>query len=256
MITDTRTDESLFVAPEMRSGAPIPLGRVDMVVAEIREAPLSKLRDPMWLQYYLLPRLGLNGEILNEFPEELYPWCGFGVRSWQYPSQFSKYLVYLSGKQIRTYLEVGCRHGGTFIITAEYLRRFNNLQVACALDIEESGIMREYKRREPWVVYALLSSGSKEGRQLVQQMRWDLALIDGDHAYDACSSDYEILRDHARLIALHDIVSDACPGVKQLWQELKRAVPLLRREEFVDQYENVVTRTGQKFLGMGVVDFS
>src|SRR5580658_7495728 len=150
----------------MRSGAPIPLGCVDLAIAEIRQAPLAKLRDPTWLQYYLLPRLGLNGELLNEFPEELYPWCGFGVRSWQYPSQFSRYLVYLSGKQIRSYLEIGCRHGGTFIITVEYLKRFNHLQVACAMDIEESEIMQEYKRKEPTIAYALMSSLSKEGRRV------------------------------------------------------------------------------------------
>jgi cephalosporin hydroxylase len=256
MTAGTQSPESVYIDPEIKSGAPVPLGRVDQVVAEIRQAPLARLRDPLWLQHYLLPKLGLNGEILNEFPEELYPWCGYGVRSWQYPAQFSKYLVYLSGKQIRTYLEIGCRHGGTFIITAEYLKRFNHLQVACALDIEDSAIMREYKRTQSGVAYALISSLSDEGKRLIQEMRWDLALIDGDHSYEACSADYETVRDHARLIALHDIVSDACPGVKQLWQELKRAVPLLRREEFVDQYENVVSRTGRKFLGMGVVDFS
>jgi hypothetical protein len=228
---------------------------VDLVLAEIRQAPLEKLRDPLWLQYQLLPRLGLNGELLNEFPEELYPWCGFGVRSWQYPSQFSRYLVSLSNKQIKTYLEIGCRHGGTFIITVEYLKRFNHVQIACAMDIEDSAIMREYKK-EPGVAYALTSSLSGEGKRLIQGMRWDLALIDGDHEYTACATDYDTVRDHARVIALHDIVSDVCPGVKQLWGELKRTVPVLRREEFVDQYENVAGRTGQKFLGMGVVDFS
>src|SRR5580704_9247269 len=233
----------LFVEEELKTVEPIELGRVDLVIAEIQQAPLAKLRDPRWLEFYLLPRLGLNGELLKEFPEELYPSCGYGVRSWQYPSQFSKYLVYLSGKQIRTYLEIGCRHGGTFIITVEYLKRFNNLQVACAMDIEDSEIMREYKRKEPGIVYALISSLSNDGRRLIQQMRWDLALIDGDHTYEACAADYDSVRDHARLIALHDIVSDVCPGVRQLWQELKRAVPVLRREEFVDQYENVVTRT-------------
>ncbi len=248
--------EALFVEPAKRGGTPIALGRVDLVVAEIRRAALENLRDPAWLEHYLLPKLGLNGETLSEFPEHLYPWCGFGVRSWQYPAQFSKYLVYLSSKNIKSYLEIGCRHGGTFIITVEYLKRFNHVPLACAIDIQESEIMRAYKRSEAGIAYGLLSSLSPEGRTLCQQMRWDLVMIDGDHSYDGCSADYNTVRDHARLIALHDIVSDACPGVKQLWGELKRAVPVLRREEFVDQYESVVTRTGQKFLGMGVVDFS
>jgi hypothetical protein len=246
----------LFVEEELKTVEPIELGRVDLVIAEIQQAPLAKLRDPRWLEFYLLPRLGLNGELLKEFPEELYPSCGYGVRSWQYPSQFSKYLVYLSGKQIRTYLEIGCRHGGTFIITLEYLRRFHNVQVACAMDIESSPIMQEYKRLSPSVVYALVSSVSREGKSLIRQMQWDLALIDGDHSYDACATDYDTVRDHARCIALHDIASSVCPGVRRLWQEISRVAPLLRRVEFVDQYESVVARTNQKFLGMGVVDFS
>lgn len=245
---------SLFVDPDMYV-APLEIGRIDLAVAEIRQAPLARLCEATWLQHHLLPKLGLNNEMLREFPEELYPWCGFGIKSWQYPAQFSKYLVDLSQKKITSYIEIGCRHGGTFIITVEYLKRFNNLQCVCALDIARSSIMEEYIQYDSNVIYMVASSVSEETKNFIQQKRWDLALIDGDHSLEGCFADYTTMRDHANLIALHDIVSDVCPGVRQVWELLKQTIPALNRQEFVDQYDNVFKRTGQKFLGIGVVNF-
>jgi hypothetical protein len=53
-------------------------GGVEEAVAMLRAAPLDELRDVGFLREDLLPRLGLNGELLEEFPRELYPWCGRG----------------------------------------------------------------------------------------------------------------------------------------------------------------------------------
>src|SRR2546430_1320768 len=55
----------------------------------------------------LLLELGLNDEGLNEFPSSLHPFCGHGLRIWQYPSQFSKYLAHVSTLGVRSYLEIG-----------------------------------------------------------------------------------------------------------------------------------------------------
>jgi hypothetical protein len=246
---------SLFTSPAELDVVPLAVGDIPSVVAEIRAASLTNLRNPAWLERTLLPRLGLNNELLQEFPEALYRWCGYGVKSWQYPTQFSKYLVELSNRNIRSYLEIGCRHGGTFIITVEYLKRFNNLEVALALDIVQSSIMTSYVEMEPLSRYRLASSLSPEGISLIQDRHWDLALIDGDHSYNGCRGDYESVRDHCKLIALHDIVSDVCPGVQQTWKEIKVFVSARRTFEFVEQYADVVNRTGNKFLGIGLVDF-
>src|SRR5262245_61592944 len=69
----------------------------------------------------LLLELGLNDEGMDEFPPALHPYCGRGLRIWQYPSQFSKYLAHLCGLQIRSYVELGIRHGGSFATTVEVL---------------------------------------------------------------------------------------------------------------------------------------
>ena len=97
---------------------PINLSRV----ALIRERTLAELASPARVEALLL-ELGLNGEGLSELPPELHAHCG-GLRIWQYPTQFGRYLVQLSRLGVRSYLEIGIRHGGSFVATAEYLERF------------------------------------------------------------------------------------------------------------------------------------
>ncbi|MCX7367586.1 MAG: hypothetical protein NTX90_01535, partial [Alphaproteobacteria bacterium] len=161
---------------------PLPLGDIAQATHEIRNAPLERLADANWLEDWLLLRLGLNNEMLHEFPQSLLPWCGHGVMSWQYPRQFSKYLVWLSQRKIGNYVEIGARRGGTFIITVEYLRRFNPIENALALDIVEQPIMRAYAESAQGCSYVILDSKSVAAKKLLQSRYWDLALIDGDHS--------------------------------------------------------------------------
>jgi hypothetical protein len=117
---------------------PVADGDIHGVIRLLRDASRCELRDARFLERELLLMAGLNNEIPREFPSELYPFCGYGIRSWQYPPQFSRYLVFLSERNLRSYVEIGCRFGGTFIICVEYLRRFSDLSFACALDVEPS----------------------------------------------------------------------------------------------------------------------
>jgi hypothetical protein len=102
-------------------------GDIAGAISLLRSASLRELRDPRFLCEELLLTVGLNREALAEFPKQLYPWCGRGIRSWQYPVQFSEYLVFLAKRNIGTYVEIGTRFGGTFIIVVEYIRRFWDL---------------------------------------------------------------------------------------------------------------------------------
>jgi hypothetical protein len=58
----------------------------------LRQASREELADPAALERRIL-ELGLDDEALAEFPPELHNRCGRGLRIWQYPVQFSKYLV-------------------------------------------------------------------------------------------------------------------------------------------------------------------
>jgi hypothetical protein len=229
-------------------------GDVGQAVAELRAAPIELLLNPDRLEQFLL-RLGLNDEVLEEFPAAFYPWCGHGVKSWQYPRQFSRYLRFLADKQIRSYVEIGSRHGGTFIITCEYLARFGGLHHACTLDLEESPILLHYRQEFRPFDYHICCSTSPAGRQILRAGNWDLALIDGEHSRDACWSDYQSLKDKTRIIALHDIINENCPEVGEVWKYIRSVVPSGRVFEQTDQYREVFEQTGKRFLGIGAVVF-
>src|SRR4029077_13792201 len=103
-------------------------------ISLIREKSTEYLSQAGNLETLLL-ELGLNDEGLNEFPASLHPFCGQGLRVWQYPGQFSKYLEQLSKLRVRSYLEIGIRHGGSFVTTVEFLDRFSPLEFAVAVDV-------------------------------------------------------------------------------------------------------------------------
>ena len=60
---------------------------------------------------------------------------------WQYPNQFSKYLYLLSNYKINSYIEIGCRWGGTFVLTNEFLKKHNTIIKSVAIDIIDSHVI-------------------------------------------------------------------------------------------------------------------
>jgi hypothetical protein len=102
---------------------------------------------------------------MSEFPSELCPeHCGKGLGLWQLPNQLASALLYINQFPIRSYVEVGCIGGGTFMFVTELLRKTNALQGAACVgsgeigdnphaSAEENsnspyrGILKEYLRR-------------------------------------------------------------------------------------------------------------
>lgn len=236
--------------------APLQDGDVAGAISLLRSASLRELRNEAFLREEFLLTLGLNGEVLEEFPERLYRWCGRGIRSWQYPIQFARFLTYLAEKDIRSYVEIGVRFGGTFIIVVEYIRRFADLYHACSLDIQSTPIMEQYAQETAGVEYRIGNSLSPQLRAFLGSASWDLAFIDGEHSYEGCATDFQSVRQRSKRIALHDISNMVCPGVRQVWQEIKHIVPGDRLFEATDQYKEVWERKQATYLGIGVVDFS
>jgi hypothetical protein len=235
-----------------RQGRTLPMELV--CVQPLREATQDALRDATFIENELLPRLGLNDEGLIQIPDELHPVCGRGLRIWQYPNQFAPYLAFLAGLNLRSYLEIGVRHGGTFVCTVEYLSRFHQLTKAVAMDLGACPSLEEYARTKPECRFIQMDSHSQEFREFLgNHALFDLALIDGDHSEDGCWQDFVVVREKASVLAFHDIVSDAVPGVGAVWRKL-RASSSDEYEffEFTEQYASVHKRTGQRFLGIGV----
>jgi Methyltransferase domain len=211
----------------------------------------DRLADPEFLARELLPAMGLNGTSPHLFPEELEPHLGRGTHHFQLPVQFGPYLAEVAKRDVRSYLEIGVEHGGTFAITVELLRRFQPVRTAIAIDLGPiPRLLAGYRRRRPEVEFVAVDSGSARFRELVRSRGpFDLVLIDGDHSEEGCRRDFEAVRDHARMIAFHDIEEPHYPGVNAVW----RSVPQDEFElhEFTAQYDELLPKVGRRF-GIGL----
>lgn len=162
------------------------LTAIEDAVTTIRNADVRQLSSPAWLEHEFLPQLGLSDVLPAFYPASLRPFCGTGLRSFQQPNQFARYLSHLSRCKVTSYLEIGVWQGGTFIITVEYLTRFNEIERAMAVDVSIREPIQHYARMNSRV--SLLEGDSKAAamRMAVRQQWWDLAMIDGDHSEEGC----------------------------------------------------------------------
>jgi hypothetical protein len=221
-------------------------GTIDLSRVELlRTRSMEALQHRASLESLLL-ELGLNDEGLGELPQHLHPSCG-GLRMWQYPIQFAPYLQQLSALHVRSYLEIGVRHGGSFIATVEYLERFAPLDFAIAVDLLEIPSFEAYRtlnhRAESWCVDS--RSGLFVDR-LAALGKIDLVFIDSHHEESQCRGEIELLRERADMIALHDIDNIGWPGVGKVWSELRRS-PDHVCFEYTEQYGGL-----GPFMGIGL----
>jgi|APGre2960657404_1045060.scaffolds.fasta_scaffold03773_2 hypothetical protein len=196
----------------------------------------------------MLPEFGMNDEILHEMPAHLSEYFGKGLRFWQYPNQFAKLLKHIHGKPIKSYLEIGCRWGGTFVIINEVIKKTNKEVKSFAIDlIEASGIMNQYNEYWP---FTYIQGNSMLFQSISHKLpsQVDFVFIDGDHSYEGVKRDFEnSLSLNPAYIMLHDINSVACPGVVHFWSEIKSKY---KYHEFIDGYTSV----RDKYLGIGIIE--
>ena len=223
------------------------------LIDKIREKDLDFLSDQERLEKELLPELGFNNEMIEEYPRSLHEHCGKGLYSWQYPNQFSKYLVHLSQMKIESYLEIGVRHGGTFIITLEYLNKFHPIKAGLAVDIISCPLIEEYISTKPdfSVDFWKVDSCSFQFESFSNYCSGDLTFIDGNHCYHAVESDYINAKKFSKNIVLHDISNRHCRDVNRLWQEVKGDT-MYETEEFTDQYLEFKNRK-EEYFGIGLL---
>ena len=190
-------------------------------ISLIRNCEIEKLKDQDFLAS-LISDIGLNDEGLEEFPTELHPYCGKGLHLWQYPAQFSPYLIKLSTLEIKSYLEIGIRHGGSFVMTTEYLSRFSALNRSIGVDILPCPSMPKYELVRPESKFYQLNSQSEEFHHLlIENAPIDLVFIDSHHEEHQCRIEIERIKPYVKMMAFHDIDNINCPGIKAVWNELK-----------------------------------
>jgi hypothetical protein len=222
--------------------ATLELGRVQ----RLRDASPEWLSQPGHLEALML-ELGLNDEGLKELPSWLHPHCGGGLRVWQYPIQFSPYLRHLSRLGVRSYLELGIRHGGSFVLTVELLNRFRPLDFAVGVDIIPCPSMAEYRTLNPRSEFACVNTQSPAFSALLERLGpIDLVFIDSHHEEDQCRREFASLSTVANMIAFHDVSNVNCPGVRVVWEEIK-AMEHFECFEFTDQYAGL-----GPYMGIGL----
>jgi len=221
---------------------PIDLNRVEL----LRTAALEHLTDACLLET-LLAEAGLNDEAWNELPPTLHPYCGHGLRLWQYPIQFSKYLAHLSRLGVLSYLEIGIRHGGSFVTTTEYLERFQPLAFSIGIDVIPCPAMASYHALNPKAEFWCQNTRAADfPDRLARLGPIDLVFIDSHHEENQCRVEFDMLATRAKMVAFHDITNIGCPGVGRVWQSVK-AMPDFDCYEYVEQYGDL-----GPFMGIGL----
>jgi hypothetical protein len=220
----------------------------------IHSATIEQLTNVDYLEHDLLPKLGFDGKKSHEFPEHLHKYKGTGLQSWQYPSQLAKLLISLSQEKVDTYLETGTQHGGTFIIVTEYLKRFNPEIKSYALDSYYYLMLDLYVNEiNPNAEYILDFANSKRFIN-ISNINLDVASIDGDPSFEGTTELYNLIKKNSNIIIINDIVNDLCPRVGSLWSILKKIYAKNSKvEEITDQYDDVMKRQNQKYLGIGII---
>jgi predicted O-methyltransferase YrrM len=181
--------------------------------APIAHADVATLRDPARLEE-LLPEVGLNDDEPSWMADRLQPFLGSGLRLWQYPNQFAPYLALLARVTVRSYLEIGVQHGGSFTVTLTYLERLHGpLRTAVAADIAYAPGVARLARERAEVRQLVIDSASPEFREALEEHApFDLVMIDGDHSYEATKRDFEDWSPHMApdgTILFHDALLDA-----------------------------------------------
>lgn len=219
-------------------------------ISLIKNSSLEELKSNEYLES-LIVKLGFNTESLQQQPQIVKD-NGGGLLIWQYPNQFSKYLCLLEKQKISSFIEIGCRWGGTFILTNEYLKRFNIINKSVAVDIMKSPV-KEYCLNNSETEFKEINSQSGEFKKYISDNYFDLIFIDGDHSYNGVKNDYEISKNNGKIFVFHDISNNECPGVVKFWNELKNnKSDTYDFFEFTEQYEDVWNNTHKTFLGIGV----
>lgn len=212
----------------------------------IRQADLEFLKKASNLND-LLPYLGLNDEGLEEFPVSLHEYCGNGLFIWQYPVQFGPYLAFLAQLKIQSYLELGIRHGGSYVVTVEFLERFNPLTFSIGVDIIPCASMLDYQSMNTRSRFVCINSQSPEFLELLASVApIDLVFIDSHHEENQCRREFAVLSQFAQMIAFHDVSNIGCPGIQTVWNEIKQ-MPDWTCYEFIDQYPGL-----GPFMGIGL----
>lgn len=139
-----------------------------------------------------------------------------------------------AGRSLR-YLEVGIGSCATAIFLAHLFRAHGIAATMAAVDnfdYERRGVLAEQQARLAWcrehlgLTFAEIDTRTPAFAQWLEGQQFDLVLVDGDHSFAGCLWDtVQCLPALAPdgLLILHDIASQACPGVGEVFALAREA---------------------------------
>lgn len=157
-----------------------------------------------------------------------------GLKLQQIPEEYANLLFLLRSKNIQRYLCLGIGNGGSFTVECFFMKE--TLTEAIAVDNLVYGKLIAQNRAEVLAYMQALSTFVNSRLFFAQETtdqffkeepkdsKYDAIFIDADHSYDGASKDYKNALNHINkggIIIFHDINSEACPGIRTLWQEVK-----------------------------------
>jgi hypothetical protein len=141
-----------------------------------------------------------------------------GRRASQHPEELAGLIGLMREEGVRSYLEIGARHGDTFF---DVVRSMPAGSAAVAVDLPGGrwgthkslphlkAAVRELVGMGYRASFIIGDSRAAGVRQAVMlRGPYGLALIDGDHTLAGVTADWENYRKMARIVAFHDIVGE------------------------------------------------
>ena len=163
---------------------------------------------------------------------------GFSGTKWpQFPQEIQEFIRLLKDSGVKSYLEIGCRHGDTFHAVGRVLPK-GSLLVAVDLPGARSGkctggkfpgsdkalhyAASDLKKRGQNAVVIIGDSHSGEVIKAISKYSpFDAIFIDGDHSFEGVRADWRNYGLMGTLIAFHDIRAEE-KGAASLFNELKQ----------------------------------
>lgn len=169
-----------------------------------------------------------------------------GRRASQRADELLPFIDFLKERGVRSYLEIGARHGDTFFHVMKSLPR-GSLGIAVDLPGGAWGVessryaldeAAEELREMGYRIATIYGDSTTDfiRESVLEALNWyephgaiDAVLIDGDHRYEGVSADWRIWGGMAPIVAFHDIAGEGqiqpttkdIVEVPRLWRELK-----------------------------------
>ena len=148
------------------------------------------------------------------------------------PEEYAQLLEFFQCSRFRSYLELGVGKGGSFLVNSQFIAHGNpEFSTAHCVDSLQYGqdcdtILSKVSYLRKTIQNVIFFKETTDNFFANNSRKYDCIFIDADYSYEGVKRDHENAvkaLSPGGVLVLHDINSvQSCPGVVQLWNEVKR----------------------------------